>query len=180
MQRLNIKIIITTLIALIVYMTFVPTYGMQENQGSGSSNSSGSSDNSSDDGTSDVGKMKSSWQEKKEDIQDKKNQFQEQREEKVQNRCANITNKVDQKIGNFNENKITRIERYYNLKTRISNLIDKLEDQGYDVDQLKTDLQTLDDMIEEFATTYADFISSLEDTKDFECGNSGYRRNILR
>lgn len=90
----------------------------------------------------------------------------------IEKRCEMVENKVAEKINRFNSNKDGHIVRYNKMKDRISDVIGKLENRGYEVAKLKADLQTLDVKIKKFAEDYIAYINKLGETKNYACGNS--------
>ncbi|HSX38994.1 MAG TPA: hypothetical protein VLI92_00125 [Candidatus Saccharimonadales bacterium] len=90
----------------------------------------------------------------------------------VASKCDEITTKIDKRVELFNTNKTTHEERYKTVSTRISNLITKLDDKGYDTSKLKTAFEGLTALITKFNQDYTVFIDSIVMLKHFPCGNS--------
>lgn len=111
-------------------------------------------------------------EEMKEKMEEKKTEIQEKKDEIVQKRCDIVTKRIDNRISTFYDRKEYHVYRYKTVKERVVNLVARLEDEGYDVTELKEKLQTLDEKIKEAAVLYENFIASLESAKDFECGKS--------
>ncbi len=86
--------------------------------------------------------------------------------------CQRITSVIDSRISSYDTHKQEHIQRYDNIVNRVTELVSKLTDKGYDVSKLTTDLHTLNGMIKDFATDYTNFINTLKDAKQFACGNS--------
>jgi hypothetical protein len=91
---------------------------------------------------------------------------------RLEQACQRITSVIDQRITAYDNHKEDHVQRYNNIVNRVTALVSKLTDKGYDVSKLTTDLQTLNGMIKDFATDYTNFINTLKDAKQFACGNS--------
>jgi hypothetical protein len=92
--------------------------------------------------------------------------------ELVKTRCQTITERVDLKVTRYTDNRTEHVQLYKNLVTRITNLLTKAADSGYDTTKLKADLTVLNDKIKNFDKVHADYITKLGATKSFACGNS--------
>lgn len=102
----------------------------------------------------------------------RREQIQQNVQERVANRCERVTERINNRIGQYDENKQKHINRYEALSDKVTALVARLDEKGYDTAKIKTDLQTLDGMIREFAGTYTSFINKLKDAKTYACGNS--------
>lgn len=111
-------------------------------------------------------------EEKEKKFEEQKDKFMEKKQEFIQNRCDMITKIIDNRINRFNNNKDFHLKRYERIKERITNLIARLEDKGYDVSDLKDSLDELNEKILSSAALYEELISDLESAKDYECGAS--------
>lgn len=106
--------------------------------------------------------------------------IQQKREELKTQRCTILTQNIDRRINRFNNNKERHINQYNTAKQRLSQLIEKLQQQGYDVSQLQADGETWDGKIQKFSADYVVFINKLTDTKNAPCGQSeGTFRTLL-
>ena len=106
------------------------------------------------------------------ETQNLKGKVKEERTTIIANRCEIITKNIDNRLARFNDNKNGHAIRYQELKTRLTNLISRLEQKGYDVSKLEADLTVLDTKIKKFADDYVTFIEQLKTTKGFACGQS--------
>ena len=97
---------------------------------------------------------------------------EDKREEIVKRVCNHLEDKVDLKVARFEANKNIHVEKYQRLKNRLMGVLDKLEDKGLDISQLEEDLETLDELIKDYAKAYEDFVESLRFTKGYACGES--------
>lgn len=98
--------------------------------------------------------------------------LQEESDQFIQNRCDRVSSNIDKKINNYNLNKEKHIERYNEVKDKLSSLLLKLEAQGINVNELKDDLTILDSKIISFAQEYTKAINDLNLAKTFACGDS--------
>ena len=101
-----------------------------------------------------------------------RDQIQTKVDQVINNRCDRVTARVDERINLYNQNKDAHIQRYENIKTTVTNLVNKLNTAGYDTAAVVANLQTLDQMIKDAASSYTTFIATLESSKSFACGNS--------
>ena len=108
----------------------------------------------------------------KEKVAEKKLEIEEKKQEGVEKRCDIITKRIDNRINAYYNNKEAHLNRYRKLDERLSNLLDRLEDEGYDVDTLRDKLSDLELMILEAADMYDEFAVDLEGAKDYECGET--------
>lgn len=107
-----------------------------------------------------------------EPFSDLKDKVKQQRDAWIARKCELLTTSIDSRVTKFDENKNTHIEKYQRIKTSLQAIITKLEAKGYDVSELKEDLQTLDNKIKNFASDFAAFIEKLKATKSYACGES--------
>jgi hypothetical protein len=96
--------------------------------------------------------------------------LQREKQDLINQRCTTLTQNIDLRIARFHNNKDRHIAQYNSTKQRLSNLVTKLAQQGYDVSQLQADAKIWDGKIQKFAQDYASFISKLTDTKNAACG----------
>jgi len=95
--------------------------------------------------------------------------------------CSTIETKIDEKITKFNTNQQGHVVAFGNLKTRITNLIARLDAKSIDTTKLKADQTQLNVLIEKFNTDYAAYIAKLQETQTSTCGkSSGQFRTTLK
>jgi len=95
--------------------------------------------------------------------------------------CGAIETKIDEKITKFNTNQQGHVVAFGNLKTRITNLIARLDAKSIDTTKLKADQTQLNVLIEKFNTDYAAYIAKLQETQTSSCGkSSGQFRTTLK
>jgi hypothetical protein len=92
--------------------------------------------------------------------------------ETAEEKCARITQNIENRTKGFDENKDRHYEAYKNLKDRMEKFVAKLTEKGYDVTELKADLVVLNSKIQKFADDYAAYQAKLGETKDYACGHS--------
>lgn len=97
---------------------------------------------------------------------------QERRQGFLDTRCENVTARIQNRIRQYDENKDRHIDNYNKIKDRLSETANSLEDKGYDVSELRNDLQTLDSMIKEFGQNYTAFVNTLNESESLACGES--------
>ena len=115
----------------------------------------------------------------REEHEEKVRELKREREEKklelkenIAERCNLTEEKVDEKIEQFRESQAKHLERYEALKEKLANLIARLEENGYDVTELQNDLIVLEEKIAVLSEKFEAFVVQLEETADYECGNS--------
>lgn len=119
-----------------------------------------------------IEEYKEQLRERKDIITQKQTDRQEKMELRIHDRCDLIEERVQAKISRFEQHKDDHVARYQRVKAKLEEILSKLEDKGYDVSELKNDLETLDELIREYAQLYVDFIASLGATQDYACGES--------
>lgn len=107
--------------------------------------------------------------------------IQQKKEDLTTQRCTTLTQNIDRRINRFNNNKERHINQYNTAKQRLSQLITKLQQKGYDVLQLQADSKIWDGKVQKFASDYVVFINKLNETKNVTCGQSdGALRSYLK
>jgi hypothetical protein len=101
-----------------------------------------------------------------------RDRVKEKMEKKITAVCEAVNKRIDARINNYNERKELHIKKNQANVVRWGELATRLEAKGYDVTKLRADLKTLDGMLTAAATNYASFVSKLETTKDYDCGES--------
>ena len=99
-----------------------------------------------------------------------KENLQEARQELAS--CANISGRIDIKLGIYKTLRENHLNRFNNTRDRIKKLIERLDAKGMDTTKVKADLQTLGTKIDKLATDTNNFITKLESTKEFDCADS--------
>lgn len=91
---------------------------------------------------------------------------------RVMDKCSEVESKIGKKTAKFEQNRQIGKVRFDGMKTATAKLITELRAKGYDVTQLEQDQATLESLIAKFSTDYTNYMSSLEQTKQFACGKS--------
>lgn len=91
--------------------------------------------------------------------------------------CVLIANKYDEKLSKFIDSHNTHIEIYTKLSDRLESLVNKWEDWGYDVDQIRDDMNELDILIEEYKEDYEDLEDKIELAKE-RCTQDDYAAKL--
>lgn len=90
-------------------------------------------------------------------------------------RCAEVIARINARVGFYNERRNTHLQHYQNLQERISNLITKLKERGYDTSIVESALNELTRLVNIASNDYTDFIAKLEATKNYDCGTEEFR-----
>lgn len=87
-------------------------------------------------------------------------------------RCAKFKVKIGEQSSNTGEKYDKHLKAYENLASRLDTLISRLETNGYDVAQLKTDLSALNDKIDGFKEDYQALFEKIDATKGKVCDDT--------
>ncbi|KKS78881.1 MAG: hypothetical protein UV54_C0048G0003 [Candidatus Beckwithbacteria bacterium GW2011_GWA2_43_10] len=93
-------------------------------------------------------------------------------EERAGKRCELVNGRIDARIAKFNGKKDNVVSKQRKIKERLTKLADRLEQKGYDVSKVRSDLEILDEMVKTADLDYVAFIKELDETKQFDCGNA--------
>lgn len=91
---------------------------------------------------------------------------------KIENTCENITKRIDKQIEKWDDNEPGKHKGYTAIVTKVQNIIKRLEGKGYDLTDLKSALQNLNDAILKRHTDAQVLNNLLKDTKQYACGDS--------
>lgn len=103
---------------------------------------------------------------------DRETRIQELKDATVARRCSILTNNIDRLIANYGSKHDGQVERYKNIAQKVKDEVDRLDNLGYDVTNLRTALQKLNAEIVEFSNLRADFQAKLVETRSLACGDS--------
>ena len=109
------------------------------------------------------------WQE---GVQERREDRQERRELRRERRCDLVRTRIDARIRHFGVRRDNVFARQERIRERITEFVDRLEEKGYDVSKVRSDLETLDGMIQTANPNYAAFIKELGEVKHFDCNDS--------
>ncbi len=87
-------------------------------------------------------------------------------------RCTIAEERINLRIDRFSSLRQDHVKLYQAIVERLKTLADKLDKEGYDTAKIRADYKVLNDKIAKRATDYATFISKLEATKQYACGES--------
>lgn len=88
------------------------------------------------------------------------------------NQCENVANNLQKRVQTFEANRNKSVETYEQIRVRLNNLADKLEEEGYDVTSLRTNLVTFEGMFTQLEQNHYAYMLSLGETKDYACGRT--------
>lgn len=111
-------------------------------------------------------------EERAKEVQETMEMRKESREQQIENRCALTTQRIENRITSFYNLKDTHISRHQQILERLQAINTKLKEKGYDTSKLEQDVQTMNEKIVAYATAYEAFITELEATKQYPCGES--------
>jgi hypothetical protein len=109
---------------------------------------------------------------RKEAIEERKEERQEKKEEAIEQRCTRIQERIQNRIGGFDDNKEKHMKVYENMVERVEKFIEKLSADGYDTSKVATDLKVLEEKIAKFSTDKDARLDALNETKNYACGKS--------
>jgi len=109
------------------------------------------------------------WQERAQERQEAR---QERVENRVERRCEIVNTRIQARISRYEEH-YSDVETHMDKVTQRTNeFIDRLEQKGYDVSAVRSDLQTLEDMRNTRRNLYTAFINALQEATQYDCGDS--------
>lgn len=109
------------------------------------------------------------WQER---AQERPNARQERMENRVERRCDIVNKRIDERINRYKQHSDDVEARMARVTDRMNEFVNRLESKGYDVSKVRADLTKLEEMRNTRRSLYTAFISELEETKQFDCGDS--------
>jgi len=86
--------------------------------------------------------------------------------------CEIIGKNLDKRISNFERNKTKKVAQYTTIQKKLTKLITRMENEGYDTAAVRVSLVTLDQKIAKFESDYDVYLKDLSDTKEFTCKRS--------
>jgi chromosome segregation ATPase len=95
-----------------------------------------------------------------------------QQEEAVRLRCEKTNSNIEKIIENYDTKVQKHIDTYSSIKSRIEYVVKLLESKGADVSALRTELDTLNEMIFTVATEREQYIATLRESQTLVCGES--------
>jgi hypothetical protein len=108
----------------------------------------------------------------KELFKSKREEVKENTQERIQKRCENVNNLIDNRIKMLEKTHRLRQDQYQDFVTRIEDLISRVKTKGADTSQLETDLETLKTKVANVETEYTALLALVAETKNKDCGNT--------
>ncbi len=90
----------------------------------------------------------------------------------LERRGEMLRQRIELLVTRFENNEERHMEAYNRAKEKVKQLLETLQDKGYDVSRLAQDLAAWDAMIVEFAKDYAAFIAELKELEGLAVGQS--------
>ncbi len=94
------------------------------------------------------------------------------REERVAERCTRVGQRIDLIIDRYNANKDRHVARYEAIAERVTNLLDRIAEAGYDTTLVRDIVTRIVNEKQSFVTNYTSFIAGMEEAKQHACGAS--------
>jgi hypothetical protein len=85
-------------------------------------------------------------------------------------KCITIQSKISEMSKRYDNNKKGFVERYNNAQKRLSELVVKLNERGYDTVKLQADLKIWEEKINKIGIEHNEFLTALQSAKEKGCG----------
>lgn len=118
------------------------------------------------------GELKDMRQQMRMDIHKMAGQMREIKKENLTDRCKNVVGRISRITTSAGNGIGGKQKAFQAIADRFSKLSEKLVVKGVDVTELDAAIATLNEKIQILETDYAAFIDSLDNTQQYECGNS--------
>jgi hypothetical protein len=105
-------------------------------------------------------------------LEETKIQAQQARNAAAIARCEVITTNITTQITRFEQGKSARVESFQSIKTKLDDLIKKLEGKNIDTATLKAYLAVLDGKIKATKDKHESYVTTLSNTKTSSCGKA--------
>lgn len=105
-------------------------------------------------------------------LQEVKAKNKEARQQILENRCDATYSRIDAALKNYSIRKDNHLGFYQQALTRWQKLVELAESKGKDTTQIKKDLAEFGTMVTAAKTQYSGFVSTLEEAKKLDCGDS--------
>lgn len=116
--------------------------------------------------------MREETMEKREDMMEKKDTMMQKREGVTGGRCEFVTQRVEKVSSGLSRNHQGQVKKFAAVAKRLEKIEATFAGKGYDTAALSEAIETLQTMLIKLNTDYQAFIVQLEETKEFECGES--------
>jgi hypothetical protein len=94
---------------------------------------------------------------------------QKEREERRLQRCDDVKTRVQNKLDALDAKRIKHVGHHGTFKARLQEIVNKLNDKGYDTADLQEHIRVLEGMIDEYAAIYADLVALLRNLLGISC-----------
>jgi hypothetical protein len=88
------------------------------------------------------------------------------------NGCENVENNLQKRVQTFEANRNRSVDQFEKIRLRLSNLVDTLEDEGYDVVTLRADLVTFEGMVYEYKQNHESYMYALGESRTYACSRT--------
>lgn len=88
------------------------------------------------------------------------------------NMCERMDERLAAKIAQLEENRDGHVNKYNRILTRLTEIMERMEDKGLDVSKLREDLGTFEVMVDEYVAEYKTFLTLLETAAGIDCQNA--------
>jgi len=92
--------------------------------------------------------------------------------ERLQERWEKVQQRLELIITRFENNKERHIKVYNEMKAKVQQLLEQMQEKGLDVSKLSQDLAAWDEMIRRFASDYAALMETLKKLCSLEAGEA--------
>lgn len=125
-----------------------------------------------EDTTTSPGRLEQKRQVAQEKLEAVKASASARREEVKQLYCDKVTSRIEFKLNQYESNKDKYTSRYQGVKSRLTDLTEKLEKKECEVGEVQADLEAFDVLINDFAAAFRDFHLTLQGSRQYACGES--------
>lgn len=107
-----------------------------------------------------------------ENVQQRRQTLQELRQENKSEYCEEIATRMEAKVETFEQRNRAHSYRYQLMVERLESVLERFNENGYDVASLETALQGLQERIEAVQTAQQDFLTVIKEAQEFKCENT--------
>lgn len=100
----------------------------------------------------------------------------------AQAKCDAVSKKVNLVTSRYDANKLKYMNAFENIARNMENVINRLQENGYDTAELERNMEQVRKMIQNTNQYYANFQKGLDNSKQFVCGNGSgdYAREMTQ
>jgi len=108
-------------------------------------------------------------------------QGNQKKEELLEKLCIKVQERVTERLRKYEDNIQVHTTNYKKISSKITEIADKLDDKGYDVAEVRANVEEFDKMVEEYNNSYGEFIKSLNYTEELTCdGPEAQFKGVLK